>query len=162
MRGTRFSREQIIAILKDAKAGVKLAELSRKYGVSEATIYNWKAKYGDMTVSGVGSRYWECQQKFRIRFGPMGFSDYQRMLPKGESICRLIAWVRNYVGDEMSWDLQLILTAKEVPRISLGKEGQLGWSTWLGSREFEKDMDNLVLGNRVLGSVYADAAFGHI
>jgi len=51
MRGTRFKQEQIIAILKEAKAGVKLAELNRKYGVSSATIYNWKAKYGDMTVS---------------------------------------------------------------------------------------------------------------
>jgi len=51
MRGTRFKQEQIIAILREAKAGVKLSELSRKYGVSEATIYNWKAKYGGMTVS---------------------------------------------------------------------------------------------------------------
>jgi putative transposase len=50
MRGTRFKAEQIIAILKEAKAGVKLSELNRKYGVSSATIYNWKAKYGDMTV----------------------------------------------------------------------------------------------------------------
>ena len=47
MRGTRFKQEQIIAILREAKAGVKLSELSRKHGVSEATIYNWKAKYGD-------------------------------------------------------------------------------------------------------------------
>jgi type VI secretion system protein ImpH len=95
----------------------------------------------------VGSRFWECQQKFRIKFGPMGFSDYQRMLPKGESIRRIVAWVRNYVGDELSWELQLILAAREVPHISLGKIGQLGWSTWLGSKKFEKDMDNLVLRN---------------
>lgn len=51
MRGTRFKQEQIIAILREARAGVKLPELSRKYGVSEGTIYNWKAKYGDLTVS---------------------------------------------------------------------------------------------------------------
>ena len=51
MRGTRFSQEQIIAILKEEKAGTKLSELSSKHGVSEQTIYNWKAKYGDMTVS---------------------------------------------------------------------------------------------------------------
>jgi len=51
MRGTRFKQEQIIAILKEARAGVKLSELSRKYGVSEATLYNWKAKYGDLTIS---------------------------------------------------------------------------------------------------------------
>lgn len=51
MRGTRFSQEKIIAILREAKAGVKVSELCRKYGLSDATIYNWKAKYGDMTVS---------------------------------------------------------------------------------------------------------------
>jgi putative transposase len=51
MRGTRFKQEQIIAILEEAKAGVKVSELCRKHGVSDATIYNWKAKYGDMTVS---------------------------------------------------------------------------------------------------------------
>jgi type VI secretion system protein ImpH len=95
----------------------------------------------------VGARFWECQQKFRIKFGPMGFSDYQRMLPKGESIRRLVAWVKNYVGDELSWELQLVLTAREVPRISLGKMGQLGWSSWLGSKKFEKDRDDLVLRN---------------
>jgi putative transposase len=51
MRGTRFKQEQIIAILREARAGVKLSELSRKYGVSEGTIYNWKAKYDDLTIS---------------------------------------------------------------------------------------------------------------
>ena len=51
MRGTRFKQEQIIAILREAQAGIKLTELSRKYGVSEGTIYNWKAKYGDLTIS---------------------------------------------------------------------------------------------------------------
>jgi type VI secretion system protein ImpH len=93
----------------------------------------------------VGSRFWECQQKFRIKFGPMKFSDYQRMLPGGDSIRRLIAWVKNYVGDELSWELQLILRAEEVPRACLGKMGQLGWSTWLSSKKFERNADNLVL-----------------
>jgi putative transposase len=51
MRGTRFKQEQIIAILREAKAGVKLTELSRKYGVSEGTIYTWEAKYDDLTIS---------------------------------------------------------------------------------------------------------------
>jgi putative transposase len=51
MRGTRFKQEQIIAVLKEAQAGVNLSDLSRKYGVTEGTIYNWKAKYGDMTIS---------------------------------------------------------------------------------------------------------------
>ncbi len=47
----RFTEEQIIGILKEAEAGLKPAELCRKYGISEATYYNWKARFGGMTVS---------------------------------------------------------------------------------------------------------------
>ena len=47
----RFTEEQIIGILKEAEAGVKIAELCRKHGISNATFYNWKAKFGGMTVS---------------------------------------------------------------------------------------------------------------
>lgn len=48
----RFNEEQIIGILKEAEAGAKVAELCRKHGISDATYYNWKAKFGGMTVSG--------------------------------------------------------------------------------------------------------------
>ncbi len=51
MKRTRFSEEQIISVLKEAEAGAKTADLARRHGVSEATIYNWKAKYGGLEVS---------------------------------------------------------------------------------------------------------------
>ena len=51
MRGKRFKQEQIIAILKEAEAGVGVADLCRKYGISDATFYNWKAKYGGLTIN---------------------------------------------------------------------------------------------------------------
>jgi len=51
MRGKRFKEEQIIAVLKEAQGGVSVQELCRKYGISDGTIYNWKAKYGGLTVS---------------------------------------------------------------------------------------------------------------
>jgi putative transposase len=47
----RFTEEQIIGVLKEADAGAKVSELCRKYGISDATYYNWKAKFGGMTVS---------------------------------------------------------------------------------------------------------------
>ncbi len=51
MKRARFTEEQIIGVLKEHEAGAKTADLARKHGVSEATLYNWKAKYGGMDVS---------------------------------------------------------------------------------------------------------------
>lgn len=50
MKRTRFSDEQIIGVLKEAEAGAKTADLARRHGVSEATIYNWKSKHGGLEL----------------------------------------------------------------------------------------------------------------
>jgi putative transposase len=51
VKKSRFNEEKIIAVLKQAEAGVKAAELCRKHGISQATLYNWKSKYGGMEPS---------------------------------------------------------------------------------------------------------------
>ena len=51
MKRARFTEEQIIGILAEHEAGARCADLCRKHGMSEGTFYNWKAKFGGMTVS---------------------------------------------------------------------------------------------------------------
>ncbi len=51
MKRSRFKEEQIIVILKEAEAGMKLAKLVRKHGISEQTFYRWRSKFGGMEVS---------------------------------------------------------------------------------------------------------------
>lgn len=51
MKKSRFSTEQIIAILKESQAGKKTTDICREYGITDQTFYRWRAKYGDMEVS---------------------------------------------------------------------------------------------------------------
>ena len=51
MKRAGFSEEQIIEVLKEAEAGVKVSELCRRHGISDATFYNWRSKYGGLEIS---------------------------------------------------------------------------------------------------------------
>jgi len=97
----------------------------------------------------VGSKIWLCQYKFRIRLGPMTFAQYGRMLPGTRNLQRLAAWVRNYAGDALSFDAQLVLKKEEVPECHMGRAegggGRLGWSTWLKSQPTPQDAEDLIL-----------------
>jgi type VI secretion system protein ImpH len=101
------------------------------------------AKLGETLI--VGSSSWESQQKFRIRIGPMTFREYKALLPGGDGFLRLAAWVWLYVGEELEWEAQLILTKLEVPPVCLARQGHLGWSCWLCTRCPQEDREDLVL-----------------
>jgi type VI secretion system protein ImpH len=88
---------------------------------------------------------WSRQHKFRLVFGPLGFADYQRLLPDGGSFHRLVPLVRNYAGDVLAWDIAPILRRDEVPELRLGRQGRLGWTTWLMPRRSEADAADLFL-----------------
>jgi type VI secretion system protein ImpH len=93
----------------------------------------------------LGARVWSRQHKFRVVFGPLGLAEYERLLPGGLSFHRLVPIVRNYAGDALIWDVNLILRADEVPAIRLGRQGRLGWTTWLMPRRARTDAADLFL-----------------
>jgi len=93
----------------------------------------------------LGGRVWSRQHKFRIVFGPLDLADYLRLLPGGWSFRRLIPIVRNYAGDVLVWDVNLILKREQVPPTELGRFGRLGWTTWIGHRRANTDAADLFL-----------------
>jgi type VI secretion system protein ImpH len=93
----------------------------------------------------VGSRVWSCQTSFRLRLGPMKLSDFKRLLPSSPGFRRLADWVKLYSGVEFTWDAQLVLAREEVPGAQLGAGSQLGWTSWLKTKPFERDAEDVIL-----------------
>lgn len=96
------------------------------------------------TSAVLGRKVWDCQHKFRLVIGPLDYEDYQRMLPGGDSMRRLLAWVRNYAGLVLDWDVRLILKREAIPRLALGGR-RLGWTTFLASAPAGRDSDQLLI-----------------
>ncbi|MGH8419846.1 MAG: type VI secretion system baseplate subunit TssG [Pseudomonas sp.] len=80
----------------------------------------------------LGSHVWDRQHKFRIRLGPLKLEEYMGMLPVGEPFRHLVAWVAEYLGHELDWDLNLILQQPYIPKLQLNGQSRLGFNTWLG------------------------------
>lgn len=97
----------------------------------------------------LGSHVWDRQHKFRIRIGPLKLDQYMGMLPDGEPFKHLVAWVAEYMGHELDWDLNLILEQPQVPRLQLNGQFRLGFNTWLGQPA--RDPRDLILARH-----YAD------
>jgi len=98
--------------------------------------YRWRlGKPGPVGYLGMsttlGSHVWSRQHKFRVTLGPLDPEQFQRMLPGGESLNRLRSLVRNYVGDELRWDLRLFLEEQVDKPWQMG-QSRMGWTSWLG------------------------------
>ena len=100
----------------------------------------------------LGSRVWDHQSKFRIHLGPLTLAQYEAFLPAtaanrtgGTLLRKLTDWVRFYLCFELDWDVRLVLKRDEVPGLKLGLAGQLGWTTWLGTRKAATDAADLCL-----------------
>jgi type VI secretion system protein ImpH len=93
----------------------------------------------------LGGRVWDRQHKFRIRLGPLTLDQYESFLPGGTALRKLVDWVRLYLCFELDWDVRLLLKHDQVPPMVLGRDGQLGWTTWLGRRRSHEDAGDLCL-----------------
>lgn len=92
----------------------------------------------------LGSRVWDCQSRFGLVLGPLSFAEYCRFLPDGSSLGRLVAIVRNAIGDELMWDVRLVLQKEEVPVTQLNGIGQLGRTVWLRTKPAKADAGDFV------------------
>lgn len=99
--------------------------------------------------TSIGQRVWTRGAKFRLLIGPLSLQDYERLLPGGDSQERLQSIIRNYVGNSLDWDVNLILAGDEVPRASLGGQTRLGHTSWIKTRtgddEPRRDVADLFL-----------------
>ena len=98
----------------------------------------------------LGSRVWDRQHKVRVRLGPLTFAQYEEFLPGRDALRELVHWMRFYCALELEWDLQLELDRREVPALTLGAGGRLGWTTWLGHRRSQRHADDLRLNAEAL------------
>ena len=95
--------------------------------------------------TSIGSQVWSRSAKFRIRLGPLSLADYKRLLPSGDSLVRMTAIVRSYIGDSLAWDVNLVLRAGDVPLAILGEKTRLGQTSWIGTPDGSRDADDLYL-----------------
>ena len=92
-----------------------------------------------------GGRTWYCQGLITVVCGPLAFADFRRLLPDRDSLPRVRGLIRTYAGDELRWELRLVLRASDVPSVALGETGELGWTSWLGTRSSPTDADDVLI-----------------
>lgn len=96
-------------------------------------------------ATSIGTRVWSRSAKFRLRIGPLGLDEYQRLLPGSASLSRLKSVVRAYVGDAQDWDVNLVLRGDQVPQAVLGGSTRLGQTSWIGTRNPARPAADLFL-----------------
>lgn len=112
---------------------------------SYSTLGRANNQLGQSTLTG--TRVWDLQSKFRVRFGPVRFEQFSALLPNGSGFKPATELTRFLAGQEFDFDLQLILHRAEVPacKLSAKTSPRLGWTSWLKTKPFTTDDDQVVL-----------------
>jgi len=103
-----------------------------------------------------GDAVWDRQSKFRVHIGPLSAEQYRRFLPGGAAVRELRDWVRQYVGFDFVWDVQVALAATDVSGCKLGTETPIGYAAWLGAPRERVAREDLILAPEERG--FRDAA----
>jgi len=98
----------------------------------------------------LGTRLWDQQGKFQIRVGPLALRDFLNFLPIGGGFIPLCELIRFYVGDELEFEIRLLLADEEIPesRLGLPRGPRLGWTSWLKTGEPEVQYDQVKFSPR--------------
>ena len=103
-------------------------------------------KLGETTVAG--TKVWDQQARYQLLLGPLSLPDFTRMLPSGRTYRALVQLTQFFVGQELNFDVRLVLKAEEVPYCRLTDVGEdqprLGWTSWLKCAEFTQDVHDVV------------------
>ena len=101
----------------------------------------------------LGTRIWDQQGKFQIRVGPLALREFLDFLPIGTGFIPLCELIRFYVGDELEFEIRLLLKDEEIPESRLGAPGgpRLGWTSWLKTGKPEVEYGRVRLSPRFSG-----------
>jgi type VI secretion system protein ImpH len=104
-------------------------------------------RLGQSTLAG--TRVWDTQSKFCLRFGPLRFEQFAALLPNGTAYKPATELTHFLAGQEFDFDLQLVLQKAEVPACKLSAQAKpmLGWTTWLKTKPFIADDEQVVLAS---------------
>jgi type VI secretion system protein ImpH len=105
-------------------------------------------------------RIWDPQARFRVKLGPLTYDQFRDFLPTSDAYRHVVELTRFFVGEELSFEVQPVLRADEVPWCALGvnQSLRLGWGMWLKTQPFDKDTTQPVFAARVAQPTAEEAA----
>lgn len=101
----------------------------------------------------LGRHVWDRQHGFRLCLGPLDLTEYRRLLPGGDHWRELAAWIAEYQGEELDWEVELVLRRDQVPPLRLDGALRLGLDSWLGAPP--QDAADLRLSSHYAGAAGA-------